>query len=494
VAKGIEELVIADFSGGLNTRDSASELQKNEFPDSMNVTIDERGAIQKRLGYEKRYASALGSGLVSNEYFWKSRGALISQIGTGMHKDNAAAYLNWSTSARVGIAEYLGNLYMIHPVDGVKKYDGTTVTTVSTSIKGDSCASWQNRLWTNDATNVDRVNWTDIGTDTFGGTNFNSIREKDSARIVNLSGASGVDISGRPGLLVFKADSTYRIYDSTNGAYNTIDATIGTASNISTAAMYGRVYSIHPRGIYYTDGINPMIEASQKIENFFHRSRINHDRPDLYCAGRAADRFWFSVPDAAATANTISLELHPLGGWIVPHTMAASAFATVGNSSADMIFGSPTVNGRIYNSHSTGADDTANIASYFQSRWIEPDFGNKVRIRRLRMIGSGEFNAALYKNYESGQSLRTVLNEFEQPNIGIYDTSTYDSTAVYGPSQFQGISDHWSIGVVRSLSVRIDETSQLTQEGRPIIGVSTGTVGAWSLSHMSLMAIDLGNR
>jgi hypothetical protein len=47
------ELQITDFSGGLNVRDAATELSENESPDLLNVVLDERGGVTKRLGYSK---------------------------------------------------------------------------------------------------------------------------------------------------------------------------------------------------------------------------------------------------------------------------------------------------------------------------------------------------------------------------------------------------------------------------------------------------------
>jgi hypothetical protein len=41
------------FEGGLNLRDAPGELAPNESPDMMNVTLDERGGVVKRLGFQR---------------------------------------------------------------------------------------------------------------------------------------------------------------------------------------------------------------------------------------------------------------------------------------------------------------------------------------------------------------------------------------------------------------------------------------------------------
>jgi hypothetical protein len=488
---------IGPFPGGLNTRDQAGELSAEELSDAMNVTIDERGAVMKRLGYERRYALPVGSGLVKNIFSWNSRGWLIAQIGAGMHKDGAAAFHTWTTDARVGMCEYLGNLVMIHPVDGVRMWDGTTVTGPFANFpKGDTCSSWQTRCWF--AGNPDfpaRVTYTDIGAMTMGVNNFNEIREKDAGKVTCLTGAAGLDISGRPGLLAFKGDSAYRIYDSTNGAYNTIDASTGCSSNISAISAFGRTYVVNERGIYYTNGIDPMVEVSGKIENIFHDDVINQTRDDLFAAGRYQDRLYFSVPRVGQTYNSIAVELNPATGWVMTHSNAASAYASVGHGASNLAMGSPTVNGLVFDSHRSGADDGAPIASYLQSAWIVPGAGNKVNVRRARFIGAGEFDATLLRDFAAGQTGTTLHIDINSGDI-LYDDigSLYDTDDVYGPGQFQGHADFWSIAKTGEFAIRITETSTLSRTGQPILGGAEPEIGAWSLSRVLLWVIDLGVR
>lgn len=489
----IKDIQFKTFKGGLNTRDQASELTSEEISDALNVTIDERGAATKRLGYERRFSTAIGASLVSNVFEWKSRGFVVTQEGPRMHIDDDAAFLTWSTSARVGMCEFLGNLVLIHPVDGVRAYDGTTVTGPFTNFPlGDTCAAWQGKCWfAGNPTNPSRVSFTNIGAMTMDTDDWVDLREKDSAKVLCLSGAAGLDVAGRPGLLAFKEESAYRIYDSSTGAFNTIDASIGCGSNIGAISAYGRTYTIGPRGIYYTNGLDPMVEASAKIENLFTPAVINHDRHDLMCAGRYQDRLRFSMPASGETFNSISIELHPLSGWIMAHTDAASAYAS---TDEDLIMGSPTAVGMVYNGYRTGSDDGVDIASYMQTHWIEPNFGNKTRIRRARFVGFGAFDASLYKDYESGQSLPTLSVDIT-PEAHQWDDGTqWNDGSLWGPVAFQDYADFWSIGTARSFSIRISETSDISLPGRNIIGQSTGVVGAWTLAHVNLMTIDLGYR
>lgn len=491
----IKEIQFQRFSGGLNTRDQAGELADNEISDALNVTIDERGSATKRLGYERRFSTALGASLVNNLFNWRSRGYVVTQEGPRMHINDGAAFHTWTTSDRCGMTEFLGNLVMIHPVDGVRVYDGSVITGPFTNAPlGNTCSAWQGKCWfAGNPTQPQRVTYTDIGAMTFNVNGWVDLREKDDSKINLLTGAAGLDVSGRPGLLAFKNESAYRIYDSTTGAYNTVDASVGCGSNIGAVSAFGNTYVVSTKGVYYTNGIDPMVEVTSKIENIFHKSVLNFDRPDLYCAGRYQDSLRFSIPVVGEAFNSLAIEFHPHSGWVMMHTDAASAYASL---DADLVMGSPTVNGLVYNGYRTGADDGAAIASHMTTYWIEPNFGNLTRIRRARFVGYGTFNASLYKDYESGQSLPTLAVDIT-PAEWVYDDplAVYDDPDVtYGPTAFQSYQDFWSIGTVRSLAIRIDETSTISLPGRNVVGESTGVQGAWTLAHVNLMSIDLGFR
>lgn len=488
----VKDVQFKSFKGGINTRDASSQLGADELSDALNVTIDERGAAMKRLGYERRFSTSIGADLVSNVFEWKSRGYIVTQEGPRMHINDAAAFHTWSTDDRIGMCEFLGNLVMIHPVDGVRSYDGTTVTGPFTNFpKGNTCAAWQGKCWfAGNPDNPSRVSFTNIAALTMDTDDWVDLREKDDSKVMCLAGAAGLDIAGRPGLLAFKEESSYRIYDSATGAYNTIDAAIGCGSNIGAVSAYGRTYVAGLRGIYYTNGLDPMIEASAKIENMFAPTVINHNRHDLVAAGRTQDRLRFSFPASGENFNSIAIELHPLSGWIMLHTDAASAYAS---TDTDLVMGSPTQDGMVYNGYRGGSDDGADIASFMQTYWLEPNYGNLVRVRRARFVGYGEFEAALYRDYEAGQSLPSLSVDIT-PEEALWDDFDWDDGTLWGPVAFQDYQDFWSIGTARSFSIRISETSDIVLPGREVAGQSISEVGAWTLSHVNLMTIDLGFR
>src|SRR5215831_13460896 len=259
------ETALQDFSGGWNVRDAAAQLAGNESPDCYNITLDERGGMAKRLGYVKSNPTPYQSALVSNEYYWPSGQNKITQCGAKLYKDDSTTeFKTFTTSERCGMCDFKGLLIFIHPTDGLFKYDGATVTALAAGPKGSTITAWQNILWAaGDPAQPPRVYFCAIGDETsWPGTNFVDLREKDTEPVVCLTGASGVDVSGRPGLLAFKRRSTYRIFSSSTGQFQTLDTAVGAASAIAVVNGFQRTVALGATGIFWTDGVGPMRPAS----------------------------------------------------------------------------------------------------------------------------------------------------------------------------------------------------------------------------------------
>ena len=492
-------LRVRDASGGLNVRDAAVALGANESPDSYNVTLDERGGVGKRLGYEKSNSTAFGGGIVKNVFFWEAGGNKITQAGASLYKDNdTAAFKTFTTAARCGMADFLGKLYMIHPVDGLFTYDGATVAAVADpdAPKGDVLLPWQGKLFAaGNPTNKARVAWSSIADGTLWATaDFNDLREKDGEKVVSLDLSSGGDDLGRQGLVACKRESTYRIHDSTTGAYVTLDASIGAASALATVNLLGRIYAISEHGIFSTDGTSAMQEESERLRPLFTAGRINLAQLDLFAAGTIGDRAYFSLPQAGAGANNLAYEFHPKQRWIVPRSDAMSCYATYGLNDEYLIGGSPTVTGQVYRLNKGGSDDGAVITSLWQTRWFEPSDGMLAAMIELQILGRTEGTATLTvrKDYDaSGGEQRTL--DIGDP-IGSWDSGLlWDDGHLWGPTKLQEYQRVHSLGTCRAFSLIIEETSSLVGTGTQYLRQGTAPeVGAWSVYGFDLKYVPLG--
>jgi hypothetical protein len=485
-----------DFSGGWNIRDAQGELAANESPDLYNVTLDERGGISKRLGYTKYNGSAFGASLVTNCFYWSTGQNLITQAGTKLYKDTSTTeFKTFTTSERCGFADFTGLLFFIHPTDGLFKYDGATVTAIAAGPKGTTLAPWQNKLFAaGDPNNKPRVYWSNKGDGTlWTGTDFNDLREKDTEIVTCLTGASGLDISGRAGLLAFKRRSTYRIFDSGTGQFQTLDAQIGAASALSVVNGFQRTVALGESGIFWTDGVGPMRPASDKIQNLFDPTQIAFDQLDKFCAGIKGDRMYFSLARTGQTANNLELEHHPIQGWIVANSSAASCYATYGKNDQILYAGSPSVVGQVYKRLTGGSDDGTAITSRFQGRWAEPTGGHQVRITRARVVGRGAFSLDVFTDYQLAPSISFSVNL--AGSAGTYDDvgSVYDTDDLYGPLKYQDFRDFPQLGVMRAISLRFSETSSVSSSGLQILGAGAAPeVGAFGSYGVSLSYVPLG--
>ena len=495
----LADLGMRDFSGGWNIRDAPTELQANESPDLLNMSLDERGGAVKRLGMVKYNATPFAGGAPpQNLWEWKTKARILTQCGTGLFRDDSATVTKTFTTAdRCGFAEFGDEVFATHPVDGLfKSTDGLTWTAVAGAPKGSVIIPWQGRLVSlGDPGNPPRLSASKLGDATVWTTGTdegwtNDVRELDSLILVAAEGGSGVDILGRPGLILFKERSTYRVYDPVTGAYETIDSTTGAASSLATEAMHGRIYVISPKGLFVTDGVHELKEVSEKISRLFVRVEVNLARLDLWCAGKRNDRLVFSLPRLGSNANNLELEYHPEQAWITPHDSAASCYASFESGTRVLYAGSPTVNGQVYQRDRTGADDGQPISCRVQSKWFEPSTGRFCNFRSVRVFGRGVFTLHRKLDFDQGDGVGFPL--ILAAGAAVWDESLWD-VGSWGPVNYEDHQDLWSLGQGIAISFELKETSTLTASAPKLLeGVVAAEIGSCALYGLQLQYTPTG--
>lgn len=500
-----QQLLLSDFSGGLNLRDAPTELGETDTPDCMNITLDERGGVVKRLGRVKKNTGGSLPGIPSNVFFWKSALITIFQIGTTIYKttDDFASWSSiatLSTSDRMAFCDFNGQLVGVHVADGVFTYDGTTWTLATAAVKGSCIAPWQNKVWVGGdlrAGNNSVVWWSNIGNASVWttGTDFNGLREKDDSPITALGLGQGQDVAGRPGLLVFKEESTYRINNSTTGAFTTIDGSAGAAGPLAVVTCFGVTCIINKLGIFTTDanGVNELTLASAKIPDYFRSDSINFGQQKLWAAGVYKDRVLFSVPWGSATANSRTLEFHPLLGWIVPHDFGASAFTTYSKNDQRLYAASPN-GSNVYDQFKSGADDGAAITARYQTRWIIPRVGMMNSFRRLRLGGRGAFSLYTKLDFDQGQgelndvSLLGTAFQWNDP-AAVWNVPTM----IWGPTTYEDYADFQEPGFGRAIAFNMTHSGTTSATGPKILEDGPAPeIGAFAFYSLTLDYIDAG--
>ena len=499
---------MTDFSGGWNPRDAWSQVADNESPDMMNVTLDERGGITKRLGLTRLNSTTIdNSANVQSLFYSEAIDKLLAQVGADVYASSdggatwGASIKTFTTSARCHMVDFLGSVVLIHPVDTAFTYDGTTFSSaVTNSPKGTCIAVWQNAMWScgdSTAGSESRVTRSDLGALTWPGTPVTvDVRAKDDEALTAVGGGSGMDVLGRDGLLVWKESSHYRIYDSASGAYTVENYNYGASGPMAITTNESLTAAICRKGIIVTQGQgDPGMVISTKIEPLFHPGQITYANAGTMVAGNFENRMVFSIPWNASAVNNLTLEFSPTQGWFAPHDFGLSS-ATSYRKNTNKLFGGKvgtdsSTYGFVLDIFTGGADDGSAITARHQIRWFEPNRGNACRFRRLNVNGRGAFNLYFKINYDSGQG--------ELFPISIVGDGAVWGTAVWGTDTwnadiFQDYTKMYSLGYGRSFSIEIEETSSTSGTGPNLLDDGAAeTRGAFAVYGYNLDIQPLGN-
>jgi hypothetical protein len=443
----VASLLLDNFSGGLNLRDSPNELSLSplETPDATNWTLDERGGLKWRKGCTLGvalpgasateaflfYSAMLNQWLCARESggtlklftrpgdfsgVWTDRGTINSVVTA------EAAFVDFpGATPKVVITTNVNS----GAVKGIFTWDGTTLTDLAAgdAVCGNAIALWQNKVWvagypTSDANgNPTTLRWCDAGDPTtWTGTNIQQFREKDAEPLTGLGVAGGA-------LVVFKKRSSYRVNDASTGAFTTIDVASGCVHPQSVVALRGRLYVWGTLSLYECDGIGPLLNVGGRVLPLFSVTEPGRG----VVAGVKDDRVLFAYPNSAGGTNLDRvLEFSPDYGWIMRHrvvtTIPADAritsFARKGNSlyaavkNADVIYA-------IFDATPGNDASAAYTDRNYRTPWLQPNSGMLARLQRVRVQGfvgqgtSTTLDVNVYKNWDRGSpdiySLGTAL-------------------------------------------------------------------------------------
>lgn len=257
------KLYLNDFGGGLDLVTDIAELDPRNHYDAWNVQVW-NGSIFNRFGADEVFtatsdmtyvfqSSQLNVGLTyegTTLYRWAASGtwgsswtSKTSLDTVGTHKPHAAEFT--TPTANFIVFTWKGRIY---------SWDGSTFGGPygPTALEG-PLAVWQNKVWASDGS---RLFWSAAGDHTTWttGTDYVDVMETDGTKITALGTGNGMDVVGRAGLLVFKTSSVHNVYDSTTGAYTTVDTNAGAAGAESVTSLFGDVYFCNRHGIWTLRG------------------------------------------------------------------------------------------------------------------------------------------------------------------------------------------------------------------------------------------------
>lgn len=120
---------------GINVSVTPTQIDETQSPDMLNMALDEKGALNKRAGYERVFATPLGNGAINGMFLYrKSDGSTVFLFahGTRLYRlDNEEPVSIYTSLAnrQVNFFSMNGKCYV---QDGTNflVYDGTTVSRV----------------------------------------------------------------------------------------------------------------------------------------------------------------------------------------------------------------------------------------------------------------------------------------------------------------------------------------------------------------------------
>lgn len=326
-----------DYTGGLNLEANVFQLAANQSSDMLNVDINQRGGVQRRLGIQRRNTSAIG-GIASGSFYpkrlfnWRAEQdqCLFLSTDTKVFRCNAGAFTDMGvTNDAPHGAEFASwtdddtsYLYMVlgHGY-APRKWDETTLTTLTASGTG----QWQNDLTTPTGTHMpksqhvaihqDRMwvaNTSEDGTDYPNRVRFShplfpeSWREDDYIDVVGGgTGITGiVPFAGH--IVIFKPRAVYAIYGYNDDTFQLVELTreVGAYNARSWAVSdYGIYFFSFPEGVYFYDG-KGIRDVFQNLRPIIYTAEINQSALDEISMGYANKKLFVSLPTGAT--NTVS--------------------------------------------------------------------------------------------------------------------------------------------------------------------------------------------
>lgn len=438
----LQRVPINNFRGGLNTRDGPFDLQPNESPDLLNVTVSNLvGQLQVRQGKARFDTSGMPSTAADN----MQQVVLGSTIRWIMLSINGSIY-SCSTSGTVAklfsgtsntvwsFAQYpdasgVDKVWCMNGVDTAQEWNGTASTTsdwaatTGTLPAGNMVKVYGNRLWvTGVAATPQRIFFSPFGDPeaTTAAYGFIDLRgpEDELDSFIDFG-----ELGTR--LYAFKRNSVWVINDPTTLANRRLGAP-GVASRFQVIDFNEKLYWFNAQGIWSTAGVTIAYESGS-INSWFP-SNLNYAAiatARLTATRDSYPRLLLTVATGAHTVPDTMIESVPninfrrIGGrryLLLPayfiHTLPMQAMAPVnllGNGPWTVI-GSDSQKTSLYTVFSGSTDDGSPIVAHWKSSWMaiqgEEPFE---RIRRLNVDLYGDAIVDVFKDFNTTPDFSATL-------------------------------------------------------------------------------------
>jgi hypothetical protein len=299
--------------GGINTDDSPLTLQDGQTPDSQDVVTDNPGGgLEGRKGYVEfstTPANDIWSFQHSNGTRYLIAASTVNTLVATTGNGTFSTAVSTVSSSYVTVGAVLGDrFYFSNKGDGLKYWDGTSTTTVSSTLKFDNLVAHKGRLFGSGVPGAERTIYASAFNDGTDWTLVTDPADDDPAQYV-VGGANG-DIltalysSFKDGLIWFQGRAFGGITgdDRSDFAVRTYSDEVGTAYKDSIQDCAGLLRFLGPlRTVWEWDGAR-LTKISEDIDALM----------GTVAQGDASARSWTLTSQADWQAGTLGAGLNAI--------------------------------------------------------------------------------------------------------------------------------------------------------------------------------------
>lgn len=436
--------MLESFSGGLNLRADQFDLEENESPDMLNVSIDPRGGVALRGGVIRRNATALANDIKGIWGFYTDGGTKQVMVNHGTKVAYSASgnfteltnITNRTDGSRVYGITFNNVSYGVSYDQVSFKWDGSTDADLGTTINGSAgnmpqaqyIAQWNNHVWCahtyEGSASKYRLRW----------SNINEAEKWSAADYVDVDkGEEGDYLTGLVShgdrLVVFKSNAIYAMLGFDTNSFQLVNITkdVGSIPLSSPVSTPFGVFFWHDRtGVHVYDG-NRTAYIFDALKPAIDDGRITFTNPPQLAWSK--NKLYVSV-DWAGGYGTVRRtfvydpSLGNRGAWSATDIDAGPLFTFRPPNAETILIGGCVANtgraihidddeSRVFDKYATSE---ANIPSYFVTPWVSTN--NPIVRKRWgkpQMVtlakSSLQLTTEIYKDYDFAEASKSFLVE-----------------------------------------------------------------------------------
>jgi hypothetical protein len=457
------EMKWEDFSGGKNTRFPSTQIERNQAQDCLNVYSDLRKALVKRPGFTSFATDT--NGVINTFWLYYKLAAdgsftryLLEAAGTVVRAFDGTTTTTVATALtsglRFGYAEANNKAYFANGTDGLKQWDGTTLTAIAGAPTGTWYLVWhRNRMYALTGKNS-RLYFSDLGDPTsWPVLNFLDFDVDDGDK---LTGMISIDDGG---LVLFKERSRHMLKGSGPGNYTSLSIRddVGCVSHWAIAHVtdMNQVAFLDRSGVYLTNGVSKHLISDAITPDVRAWPQATLTKADMCYFN---EHLHLALPNTFGdTANTYLWvwDVRGKGWW--PWTIAASHLLVHFDGANRYLLASSTTTGQL-NKLWTGYNDAgAAINAYWKGK--DDDAGEPTRRKRYKR------GFATEKAYEGTHSVTVVWNQdFGAKSVSMSVPVNAGTFPVFDVSAFDVATFVSSQGVVPKAEMVSTESGYIRPE------------------------------